>query len=89
MKIEINGQTYRVKWLYDADRIETLCTIVDETDEIVFSGMAVRKHGDVHNKEIARKQSLKSALKQADNKDVRTQFWESYFNRKHVAAKVN
>lgn len=64
---------------------ETKCTIQieDSVGKIIrsFNGIARKHDQDMFCKEIARKKSLKSALKSCDDRFCRRVVWMAYLNR--------
>lgn len=89
---------YKVEWQYDSvqpqDRFMTTpnitsrCNIYSPDGVLKATGEAVKSQGDVHDKEIARKVTLKRALEHFTKemhvepaKKLRSKFWDAYFSR--------
>lgn len=86
MKVIIEGIEYRVRWQYDLPTRtgynQTSCYIQSDGEIQVQS---VKKwHKDEHNKEYARKASLKKVLltMYPTDKNKRKVFWDAYVHRK-------
>ena len=79
---------YIIKWTYHSNNKYTTCSIYNKENVLVLEGEIKKHPNDNHNKEIARKKSLKRAMKYDDNtiftkkvnltKEERKNIWETY-----------
>ena len=78
---------YLVKWKYEGANLEfndqyefreiTTCSILSKKGTVLSTGSTILNPSDPFDKDIARKRSLRRALKVFEKK-VRKDFWETY-----------
>ena len=80
MKINLRNKDFWISWNYKLDP-KTFCHI-RYGDEVVGMAEVTRHPKDKHVKEIARKESLARAMKDAGfDKQEREEVWSQYFSR--------
>lgn len=80
MKVHLRNKDFWISWNYKQDPI-TFCHIRCG-DEVVGMAEVTRHPKDKHVKEIARKESLARAMKNAGfDKQEREEVWIQYFSR--------
>ena len=93
MKVEIQNRDLRVRWQYDLPDghgyNKVLCFIEskpsDGLEPIQQFASIKRYFKDVHNKEVARRSSLKKVLREHGyEKADRKVFWEAYLQRNQL-----
>jgi len=85
IKISVNGQDYRVGFIYDAPK--TYCRVTPvNSDTLVAFGCVSRFHKDLDRKKTARKKAFASAVhgwigSRSDRADV----WKQFFQQVRMA----
>lgn len=84
MKVIINNEVNFIDWQYDGE--STSCILRRANKEIVTTSAIKKYHLDEHNKDLARRISLRKLLDTTfpgfDGKKTREIVWKSYINRK-------
>lgn len=90
-EVVLDGYRYRVKFHHE-EKTGTQCVINrqkvtnrhrSKNPKVFAEGKSVLKGNDTHNKAVGRKNSLKSALKDAQFiREVRTEFWTAYHTKR-------
>lgn len=101
MKVKTDNQTYFMDWQYlDLDNNPnyrggegtpttiTTCVIKNEAQEVVAEGKVTRKYGEISVKDIARRESMKKALRviapTRNEKSIKDVFFKTYNTRNDV-----